>query len=145
MLKHLGVAAVATLMTVGGVDAEPRATQATPQNSEEMSAAELNAMGDLARAHQRNDVAAYWYNLSAKAGEQGSLASARSMHELGFLYEHGLGVPQDYVLAHKWHNLAASYGFGVSRLSRQDLENNMAPEQIAEAQRLARDWIAERR
>jgi TPR repeat protein len=27
---------------------------------------------------------------------------------LGVMYENGLGVPQDYVQAHTWHNLAVS-------------------------------------
>jgi TPR repeat protein len=37
--------------------------------------------------------------------EQG-LASTR--HNLGAMYERGEGVPQDYVMEHMWHNLAAS-------------------------------------
>ena len=35
---------------------------------------------------------------------------AKAMLALGRLYVQGLGVPQDYVQAHKWFNLAASRG-----------------------------------
>ena len=40
-----------------------------------------------------------------KGAEQGNSLSQDS---LGFLYETGKGVPQDYVQAHMWYNLAAS-------------------------------------
>ena len=43
-----------------------------------------------------------WYR---KAAEQGLL---KAQYALGVLYQDGLGVPQDFVEAHKWLNLAAS-------------------------------------
>ena len=67
-------------------------------------------------------------------------------------YEDGRGVPQDYVLAHKWINIAISRipggdTFGNSdelhrKLAgfRDQLAAKMTPAQIAEAQRLAREW-----
>ena len=58
----------------------------------------------------------------------------------------GDGVPQDYVQAHMWVNLAASR-FAVSQVGREraiksrDLvAAKMTPAQIAEAQKLAREW-----
>jgi len=81
-------------------------------------------------------------NLCRKAAEQG-YAPAQS--SLGVLYFRGEGVPQDYVQAHMWFNLAASrLPSGEKRDSavknRAITASVMTPEQIAEAQRLAREW-----
>jgi len=59
---------------------------------------------------------------------------------LGLMYSTGQGVPQDYVLAHKWFNLAAMAGNREARENRVDLARDMSPNEIAEAQRLAREW-----
>ncbi len=48
----------------------------------------------------------------------------------------GHGVPQDYVQAHMWYSLAAER----SSPGEDRVEAKMSPEQIAEAQRLAREW-----
>ncbi len=63
------------------------------------------------------------------------------------MYANGLGVPQDYVRAHLWYNLAA-VGFTASETenrnkavrNRDTLATKMTSTQIAEAQRLAREW-----
>ncbi len=74
-----------------------------------------------------------WYR---KAANQGfSLAQ----YSLGTMYSEGWGVPQDYVQAHMWYNLVAAQGY-VGRISRDSLAEKMTPAQIAEAQRLAREW-----
>jgi TPR repeat protein len=59
---------------------------------------------------------------------------------LGLLYEKGRGVPQDYVRAHMWYNLAAANGDKAGAEFRDDLARKMTPAQIAEAQKLAREW-----
>ncbi len=64
---------------------------------------------------------------------------------LGHMYVHGLGVPQDYVQAHMWLNLAASrFPQGTDRdmavKDRDIVAAKMTPAQIAEAQKLAREW-----
>ena len=63
---------------------------------------------------------------------------------LGFMYATGQGVPQDDVQAHMWFNLAASRMTGEDReiavRSRDRVADGLTPEQIAEAQRLAREW-----
>ena len=80
--------------------------------------------------------AARWYR---QAAEQGN-AIAQAF--LGRMHQTGQGVPQDYVLAHLWLNLAAT----VSDTRMEAAENRdalaakMTPQQIAEAQRLAREW-----
>jgi hypothetical protein len=59
---------------------------------------------------------------------------------LGIKYETGTGVPQDYVLAHMWFNLAAAQGDDDALKHRDRMASLMTPDQIAEAQRLAREW-----
>jgi len=59
---------------------------------------------------------------------------------LGLLYAEGQGVPQDDVLAHMWMNLAAAKGVQEAVKGRDLLEKLMTPAQLAEAQRLAREW-----
>jgi TPR repeat protein len=51
----------------------------------------------------------------------------------------GVGVPQDYVQGHKWFILAATK-HAKYRANRDLLAKRMTPAQIAEAQRLARQW-----
>lgn len=75
-----------------------------------------------------------WYEKSASQG----LAGAQS--NLGLLFANGNGVSQDYVQAHKWLNLAAAHGYKEAAKNRDLLASHMTPTQIAEAQRLAREW-----
>ncbi len=80
-----------------------------------------------------------WYR---KAADQG-LALAQV--GLGQLYMHGKGVPQDYVATHMWFNLAASRAEDAEirdmAIKERDLvASMMTPAQIAEAQRMAREW-----
>ena len=44
------------------------------------------------------------------------------------------------VLAHKWFNLAAVRGSTEARANRGELALDMTPDEIAAAQRLAREW-----
>jgi len=48
--------------------------------------------------------------------------------------------PKDYVQAHRWHTLAAAHGIAVAVKWRDLFEKSMTPAQLAEAQRLAREW-----
>jgi uncharacterized protein len=75
-----------------------------------------------------------------KAAEQGY---DNAQNNLGWMYEHGEGVPQDFVLAHMWYNLATAQGHEVAELYREHIAKKMTPSQIAEAQRLAREWKPE--
>ena len=81
-----------------------------------------------------------WYRLAAEQEQaQAQLSIAR-------MYRLGKGVPQDYMQAHVWYNLAAascSPPCAIRNLAvehRDLIELKMTPEQIAEAQRLAREW-----
>jgi NAD(P)-dependent dehydrogenase (short-subunit alcohol dehydrogenase family) len=42
-------------------------------------------------------------------------------------------VPQDYVLAHMWFNLAAAQGYDLAMSNRDTVAKLMTPDQIAEA------------
>jgi TPR repeat protein len=75
-----------------------------------------------------------WYR---KAAEQ---RYAFAQKKLAFMYLKGQGVPQNYVTAHMWFNLAASQGDKDGAKNRDEIERRMTPAQIAEAQKLARQW-----
>jgi hypothetical protein len=51
------------------------------------------------------------------------------------MYEEGKGVPQDYVQAYAWYNLAG--GEIDLDSAKADLAKQMTPEQIARAQELS--------
>lgn len=74
--------------------------------------------------------------LLAEAGD------AQAQFELGQMYAMGEGILQDYVLAHMWLNLAASQGAEGAAEMRNSLGERMVGAEIAEAQRLARNWSA---
>jgi uncharacterized protein len=83
----------------------------------------------------QSDVAAVsWYR---KAAGQNN---AHAKTKLGAMYYLGRGVPQDFVLAHMWFNLATADGDKEAVAPRDGLSKQMTPEQIAEAQKLAREW-----
>ena len=56
---------------------------------------------------------------------------------LGIYYESGSSVPQDYVKAYAWLNLAAAQGNKKVAEARENLRAKMSSEQVAEAQKLA--------
>lgn len=66
-----------------------------------------------------------------------------ALYQLGLCYSTGQGVELDLVRAHKYFNLAAMKGVAEARLWRAELAQQMAPNEIAEAQRLARLWLQE--
>jgi len=75
------------------------------------------------------------------AAEQGRV---EALFELGLCYATGQGVAQDYIAAHKLFNIAAIRGSLSARERRAELARDMTAEQVAEAQRQAREWIAQR-
>ena len=80
-----------------------------------------------------------WFRLAAVQG------NAEALSNLGYMYGHGRGVQQDYVLAHIWFTLAASRfppgeEHDNAAKGRDWAAKHMTPAQIAEAQKLAREW-----
>jgi TPR repeat protein len=106
------------------------------------------------------------FKWTSRAADQG-IVSAQS--NLGDMYREGVGVPQDFVQAHMWYNIAAALGGiwpqgtdfvdtrrqairvfldrswrEVAASQRDELAKQMTPDQVAEAQRLAREWWEKR-
>jgi uncharacterized protein len=110
----------------GNADAQfrPGAMFASRPVSDDTQAAEYDAQ------------AAAWYR---KAADQGN---AVAQFGLGAMYERGESVLQDYVQSHKWLSLATSNAVlrEVVLLKRDEVAAEMTPAQIAEAQRMAREW-----
>ena len=99
-------------------------------------------LGDLYRegrgVQEDQEEAARWYR---RAAEQGlSVAQV----QLSALYWIGKGVPRDYAAAHMWMDIAAVHASagGHSRFAavRDLMAAFLTAEQLADAQRLAKDW-----
>jgi TPR repeat protein len=70
-------------------------------------------------------------------------ASGDELFRLGLLYSTGQGgAPLDYVSAHMLFNLAAMRGSVEAKVYRKELAGEMASDEVAEAQRQAREWLA---
>jgi TPR repeat protein len=78
--------------------------------------------------------AVQWYTKAAKQGY------AKAQYNLGAMYANGYGVPEDYIEAYKWINLSAAQGEELAVKIRDILRKQMSPSQIAEAQRLSREF-----
>ena len=75
------------------------------------------------------------FEVDAKQGRPDAL------YNLGLAYSTGQGVGVDFVAAHKWFNLAAVRGMEADKSWRNQVATEMSSGQIAEAQRLAREWL----
>jgi len=61
---------------------------------------------------------------------------------LGIIYSQGRGVSKDYVTVYRWYTLAAGQRDDLAEKFKNHLEKSMTLDQLAEAQRLAREWKA---
>jgi TPR repeat protein len=66
---------------------------------------------------------------------------AIAQFNLGVMYAEGQGVPQDYVMAHMYFNIAPIDGYEDAVINRGIVEEEMTASQILEAQKLAREWM----
>lgn len=126
--------------------------EGTPQDYPEavkwyrLAAEQGNAMGQTSlgsmyvsgRGVPQDSVEAVkWFRRAADQGD------GLGQSWLGSMYKLGMGVPQDDVAAHMWLNLAAAQSGEAaveSRESRDKIAKRMTPAQIAQAQKLAREW-----
>ncbi len=76
-----------------------------------------------------------WFRRAAEQGNAGA------QFNLGTMYVRGRGVPEDLVLAYMWWDLSAAQGIELAQGNKGRIEQRMTREQIAEAQRLSREWI----
>ena len=87
-------------------------------------------------AYQRGDYATAireWRPLAEQGYPPAQLA-------LGESYALGEGVRQDFVQAYLWFSLAAVHGEPAILKFRDMVARKMTPAQIAEAEKLAREW-----
>ena len=108
------------------------------KSAEQEGACAENSLNSLGRIYYEGqcviknyEKAFKWYTKAAEHGYPGGQCG------LGLMYEKGNGVPEDYVQAYKWYILAAAQGW---RIYGDSLKQHMTPEQIAEAQRLAKEF-----
>ena len=83
---------------------------------------------------QDNAEADKWNRRAAEQGDEDA------EFNLGVAYHNGDGVPRDEVEEYKWFNLAAAQGDKTAKKNLLSLEAIMTPDQIAEAQRLSREF-----
>ena len=83
---------------------------------------------------QDYDAALKWFIRAAETG------NARAQFELGHMYRVGMGVPIDNVKAYMWFNLSARQGYEDADRARVLAARMMTPQEIAQGQRLAREW-----
>ena len=101
-----------------------------------------------------NDVDRELFNVTFEAFMDGSFdmahagfaelsesGSSVSQYYLGMMYRNGKGVLQDFCMAHMWFNIASSRGHEKARMRLECLTGKMTPEMVAEAQRMAREWV----
>ena len=94
----------------------------------------FNYSFDLYSKESFNEAYEGFQNLAQKG-------SAVCQYFLGVMYLRGYGALQDFIMSHFWFNLAASKGYKKARFHLAKLTNSMSADQVAEAQRMARDWV----
>jgi TPR repeat protein len=80
------------------------------------------------------DAALMWYRRGAEQG------NTNAQFNLGAMYYKGQGVTQDFALAYMWFSLAAAQGDAQAVRNRSLIAGQMTAAQIAEGQRLVREW-----
>lgn len=82
---------------------------------------------------------------SAQTAPQGML-NGEELYRLGLeaSVENESGT-FDLITAHKWFNLAAMLGNAEARTYRAELAREMSPDDVAEAQRRAREFLSSHR
>ena len=75
----------------------------------------------------------HWYRMAADQGHAGAQAL------MGVMYVGGEGVVKDYVRAYIGFDLAASAGAAPAGKARDQFSKILTPNQIAEAERMARE------
>jgi uncharacterized protein len=78
-----------------------------------------------------------WYRLAAEQGSGGA------QYYLGDMYYEGKGVPQDYVGAYMCYYVGSMLSYVEAAKNLAVVAKSMTPAQIAEAQRMAREWLAQ--
>src|SRR5512140_2035652 len=115
-----------------------RARQEWQPLAEEGSAAAQFNLGllyyDGRGVPQNYTEAARWFERAAAQGY------TKAQNNLGAMYGAGRGVKKDYVQAYKWLSICAASGSEGCITQRDLVAKKLKGNQLAEAQRLTRDW-----
>lgn len=65
---------------------------------------------------------------------------SEDLYKLGLIYS--IGDETNLVQAHMWFNLAAARGSEAAKECRRELADQMSKDEIAAAQRAAREWLS---
>ncbi len=129
------------LLYAGGVGVPQNYRQAKEWFEKAAKQGHVGAQADLGTLYLHGEgtphsdqMAMFWFRQAAE--QKDALAFAM----LGLMYEQGREVPQDFIQAHMWYTLAAANGDTFGGELRDALAQQMTPAQIAEAQKLAREW-----
>jgi len=96
----------------------------------------LGAMYEIGEGIPRDSKEAVkWYQ---RAAEQGNFDAPNN---LGAMYLAGMGIPRNFVRAYMWFDLAVRKGDQAAVKNINFVKNKMTPDQIAEAQHLAKEWL----
>lgn len=68
-------------------------------------------------------------------------APCEELYRMGIVYSIGMGVDADLIKAHQWFNLAALKGSDDAKAERKEMADQMSTDEIAEAQKAAREWL----
>lgn len=85
---------------------------------------------------EKYEQAAFWFEKAASAGD------IYSQREFAELLLSGKGRSQDIVQAYFWFYVSASRGNDSSVYSLNELQKQLLPQQMENAQRMAREWLA---
>jgi hypothetical protein len=100
---------------------------------------ELGKMYTTGDGVPRNDEEAVkWFQPAANLGH------VEAQYYLGLMYKDGRGTEKDFVEGYKWLNLAAAQGNANAEVRMDALGRLMSRDQIAEAQRAAMNFTAEK-
>ncbi len=83
---------------------------------------------------QSYEEALRWFRRAAEQGNGGA------QNHLGLMYFEGEGTTKDVIQAYKWAYLSAQQGVEAAVLAVEFLDQELTPEQIQEAKRLAKEW-----
>ena len=81
------------------------------------------------KAPQDPKLAFNWYQKAATGGD------FEAQENVGIFYKEGKGVPQNFIEAYAWLNLAMTNGSKKAHMNRESLAQNMTPSQIESAQK----------
>jgi TPR repeat protein len=82
--------------------------------------------------------AARWIKLAAEQGY------ALAQYELGLIYRTGQGLAADPIQSYMWLNLAAAAGIQQAVTIRDEVMRSLSAKQLAQAQKISREWLASR-